>query len=232
MLSFLVYHYNQLFRLTFREALRRYSMPLLGLIVVVCGVAYYLFFDTRRRHGVGARAPATLTPAPAAAPGLVRSPTIPSETRRRVTCSTKQVFFRERAGVGDAAGPDAYALQGVSSLCLLSKACDLYLITQVADDKEEEQLRALLLDSGAVAAGLDPRKVLFCSTPAGRGSMVRQLAPTLHIDADVVPLRALLPHIPKLVLIGDRPGPSDLMNVPGVVTQFDSIDAFVRTAPQ
>eukprot|EP01132_Coremiostelium_polycephalum_P003738 gene3738-4657_t len=67
-------------------------------------------------------------------------------------------------------------------LIRIAKESDLYIITQIEDETEEDQVNNLLKQYGIFDAGLNPFKVLFCATTQGRGHMSRQLESTLHID--------------------------------------------------
>lgn len=73
----------------------------------------------------------------------------------------------------------------VEMLMEIAKACDLYLIARVLDDKSEERVLAALDEAGVFKiGGFNRNKVLFCSTESGRISFVRQLEPDWHIDTD------------------------------------------------
>ena len=82
---------------------------------------------------------------------------------------------------------------------LLVSATDLYLITVVSSDEEEERARAAL--QAAVQAGVNATKLLFCSTSTGKSSMIRQLEPAMHIDDDGTLLESIQRFVPRLLLI-------------------------------
>lgn len=73
----------------------------------------------------------------------------------------------------------------VETLMEIAKACDLYLMARVLDDKSEERVLAALDEVGVFKIrGFNRNKVLFCSTESGKISFVRQLEPDWHIDTD------------------------------------------------
>jgi len=84
-------------------------------------------------------------------------------------------------------------------LCELAKSSELFLITQTDDDEVERLVVDALETSGVFAAGMNRLHVLFCSTTAGRGSIVRQLEPDTHIDDRN--LTMLAQFIPQVVTI-------------------------------
>ena len=108
--------------------------------------------------------------------------------------------------------------------------CDLYIITQCSSDAAEEAVRAALLESGVVDAGLCHHKILFCETQIGRGAMARQLEPSLHIDSSARTLQSLAPFVP--LLLGVRtPENAEVLDhllVPNLTTVDDISDYFVR----
>jgi len=114
----------------------------------------------------------------------------------KVTCSTLgTVFKRDRSDWVLASDSE---LSGLSKLCQRS---DVYLITEVNSDEQEEYFKNLLRSSCLIQAGLDPLKILFCSSQEGRRHMVRQLEPALHIDANEEVATNLQPYIAELVVI-------------------------------
>lgn len=73
----------------------------------------------------------------------------------------------------------------VETLIEIAKACDLYLMARVLDDKSEERVFTALDEVGIFKiGGLNRNKVLFCSIESGKTSFVRQLEPDWHIDTD------------------------------------------------
>eukprot|EP01118_Nematostelium_gracile_P014478 TRINITY_DN5654_c0_g1_i1.p1 TRINITY_DN5654_c0_g1~~TRINITY_DN5654_c0_g1_i1.p1 ORF type:complete len:229 (+),score=38.56 TRINITY_DN5654_c0_g1_i1:95-781(+) len=91
--------------------------------------------------------------------------------------------------------------EGIAALLKLLTNNDLYLITKVNSDQEEVTIMKLLDESGVFWAGLNPNKVLFCSTEEGRGHMARQLSVHMHIDESPQVLNFLKPFVPSLVQI-------------------------------
>eukprot|EP01018_Ginkgo_biloba_P017752 Gb_06151 [translate_table: standard] len=104
----------------------------------------------------------------------------------------------------------------VEVLLEIAKACDLYLITRVLDDKSEERVLSALDVVGVfTVGGLDKNKVLFCSTEAGRSSFVRQLEPDWHIDTDVEKISQLSKFIRYQLHISPIVSQHDASNVFG-----------------
>ncbi|EFA85040.1 splicing factor [Heterostelium album PN500] len=89
------------------------------------------------------------------------------------------------------------------TLLRLASTADLYLLTQITDDNEEEMVINLLKSYGIFEAGLNPHKVLFCSTTQGRAHIARHLESILHIDDDLTALTMLKPHVQFLTFIFD-----------------------------
>ncbi|PHJ19238.1 transmembrane protein [Cystoisospora suis] len=84
------------------------------------------------------------------------------------------------------------------SLCSWSK---LYVFVQVKDDEEEHQVMHLLERIKAFDHGLQRYRVMFSSTREGRASMVRQLQPLTHIDADGFIAITLDGKVPNVVCL-------------------------------
>jgi hypothetical protein len=76
-------------------------------------------------------------------------------------------------------------LEGIEFLQKVKKRrnLDLYLISEVSSDKEEEIIQKLLIKNG-IFDEVSVHKCLFCSTLKGRESMIRQLEPTLLMEKD------------------------------------------------
>jgi hypothetical protein len=76
-------------------------------------------------------------------------------------------------------------LDGIEFLQKVKKRrnLDLYLISEVSNDKEEEMIQNLLVKN-EIFDDVSIHKCLFCSTPKGRESMIRQLEPTLLLEKD------------------------------------------------
>jgi len=112
-------------------------------------------------------------------------------------------------------------------LCELAKSSELFLITQTDDDEVERLVVDALETSGVFAAGMNRLHVLFCSTTAGRGSIVRQLEPDTHIDDDETVLSNLERFIGKLVCISPAgAGNSSTATVPQKVRRLSSLASY------
>ncbi|EPT27633.1 putative transmembrane protein [Toxoplasma gondii TgCatPRC2] len=87
------------------------------------------------------------------------------------------------------------AIDPFLSLCSWSK---LFVFVQVNTDEEEQQVLDELEKLQAFERGLQRHRVMFSSTRNGRASMVRQLQPLTHIDADdfiAVTLEGKVPNV-------------------------------------
>ncbi|ELR25414.1 Peroxin 22 (Pex22), putative [Acanthamoeba castellanii str. Neff] len=124
---------------------------------------------------------------------------------RRVSCATRGVVleFDNDADADAAAGHHRPRLieSAVPVLLLLARYTDLYLITECDDDSTEEAVRSLLAARGLLAAGLNPHKALFCSTPLGRVHMARQLESHMHIDGNAAVAEGLHRHVARLGVV-------------------------------
>lgn len=63
----------------------------------------------------------------------------------------------------------------------LSGNTELYIITQCFSDEQEQVIYNYFINILS-QYGLNHHKLLFCSTPIGRGHIARHLESTLHID--------------------------------------------------
>ena len=75
---------------------------------------------------------------------------------------------------------------------LLDRGLDVYLLAHVASDVGEAVVRGALEAEGILGAGpgqVSPHRLLLCGTQIGKVSVVRQLEPELHIDADAETVR-------------------------------------------
>ncbi|CAK9006103.1 unnamed protein product [Durusdinium trenchii] len=103
--------------------------------------------------------------------------------------------------LGTSAEP-AVALSAFLALC---RGCEVF--TFAAEATEEETLE-LLSSAGAFDAGLQRHRVMFSSTLAGRGSMVRQLQPLLHLETSQEVVETLQGKVPEVRLVTPRELPS------------------------
>ncbi|KAK2080938.1 hypothetical protein QBZ16_000792 [Prototheca wickerhamii] len=132
----------------------------------------------------------------------------------------RQLLSKHRtAQSGPAASPsgesNAAALEEGASLAsaraaealraLLDRGLDVYLLAHVASDVGEAVVRGALEAEGLLGAGpgqVSPHRLLLCGTQIGKVSVVRQLEPELHIDADAETVAELQRFIPRLALVG------------------------------
>eukprot|EP00933_Yihiella_yeosuensis_P008815 TRINITY_DN11447_c5_g1_i1.p1 TRINITY_DN11447_c5_g1~~TRINITY_DN11447_c5_g1_i1.p1 ORF type:complete len:214 (+),score=28.48 TRINITY_DN11447_c5_g1_i1:72-644(+) len=96
----------------------------------------------------------------------------------------------------------------VSVFLELCKSCEVFPIALVENDKAESEVIANLESMGAFAAGLRRHRLMFCSTAAGRGSMVRQLQPDLHLEATPTVAETLSGKVKEVRLLGTAEFPT------------------------
>eukprot|EP00667_Euglena_gracilis_P019939 EG_transcript_21449 len=83
----------------------------------------------------------------------------------------------------------------------LAGSCDLYILKQVSHDREEAEVMRVCEDANLIKNGLDPCKILFCSTRKGKEAIGRQLSPALYIDSDELTISYLAAHLPHVTLV-------------------------------
>jgi hypothetical protein len=99
------------------------------------------------------------------------------------------------------------------------KAVDTYLLAHVPDDIGQAVVAGAMEAAGLLGKGtnqLPPHKLLFCSTLEGKASIVRQIEPELHIDAQSVTIEDLKRFIPQLLHVhapGSQPAALEAQNV-------------------
>jgi len=96
---------------------------------------------------------------------------------------------------------------GIGAILRLIPQNDVFLLTQVNCVEEEREVMRLLEETGILWAGLDPAKVLFCSTVQGRTHIAKQLEVQLYIDDSFEVIDALKDFLPRLLYI--TPFPSE-----------------------
>ena len=66
------------------------------------------------------------------------------------------------------------------------------------DDVEEAAVLSELARIGLFDCGLKRHKVLTCGTMQGQQAIARQIAPSIHVDADVDVVKYIAAHVPYL----------------------------------
>eukprot|EP00199_Chlamydomonas_sp_CCMP681_P005932 CAMPEP_0119108388 /NCGR_PEP_ID=MMETSP1180-20130426/14104_1 /TAXON_ID=3052 ORGANISM="Chlamydomonas cf sp, Strain CCMP681" /NCGR_SAMPLE_ID=MMETSP1180 /ASSEMBLY_ACC=CAM_ASM_000741 /LENGTH=260 /DNA_ID=CAMNT_0007093995 /DNA_START=8 /DNA_END=790 /DNA_ORIENTATION=+ len=122
---------------------------------------------------------------------------------RKVTISVAGVLFEEQHAHQLSVG--ATVLPEVVPIMLeFAQVVDCYLLAHVVDDVGQAAVTGALEASGLIGSGLGQipaHKLLLCSTQVGKVSMVRQLEPELHIDAESSTIHELKRFMPQLVHI-------------------------------
>lgn len=69
----------------------------------------------------------------------------------------------------------------------LSSKYRIFLITEVPSEGGEDHQKALkLIQSLIDCEAIQEHRAMFCTTPKGKESLVRQLSADLHIDCDAL----------------------------------------------
>lgn len=91
-----------------------------------------------------------------------------------------------------------------AALLRVAECADVHLVTTLPEDSDALEAATIdVLASGGIfaAGGCERYKALFCSTEDGRGPIVRQLAPALHVDCNAKVLEYLAPHLPRVACV-------------------------------
>jgi hypothetical protein len=123
--------------------------------------------------------------------------------KRTITLTTPGVLLLQ--STPDELQEGAEVVAGIPELVHeMAKVVDLYLITRIVDDIGQAAVLGALEASGVVGDGLGavkPHRVLFCSSPEGVVSMVRQIEPDLHVDSSSATISDLKRFMPRLLHI-------------------------------
>ncbi|TYZ68689.1 hypothetical protein PybrP1_006622 [[Pythium] brassicae (nom. inval.)] len=112
--------------------------------------------------------------------------------RTATVCADALLLHKESAQPAWASADAAAALADLLQLA------DVYVLCVVRDAGDQAamgRLRAFL----SALSGLQPHKVLFCTTAVGKVAFVRQLEPQLHVEVDQNVVRDLEKHVPRIV---------------------------------
>ncbi|KAI8060018.1 hypothetical protein BC940DRAFT_312970 [Gongronella butleri] len=124
--------------------------------------------------------------------------------RRRVTLSLKNtVLWNPSNDMENSV--HAFKSDALTFLKALVRQHEVYIVAQVNNDEEREQLAALLEETPL--EGFDPRKIVWCEKEEGKVHLVRHLESQIHIEGgweqddgeDVV--RQLKPFVPKIIWV-------------------------------
>jgi len=199
--------------------------PIIVAILVIC-ICLVLF---RPRRKPIARAGAATAEPPSSTAAASNSRTAASTSSRGPVQSISVVgtIIEYRAGRPQLLPEAAAALQRIGA------ACEVYLVTQLPVDSDE--LEAATLDTLRSAGvfgtpGCDSRKALFCSTEDGRGSIVRQLGPSTHLDTSPKVLQYLAPHLPQVVYIDEACRPLEVPK--GSLSVVKSLSEYASLYPE
>jgi len=150
-------------------------MILATLFCILVGIIIFLLSDAATQSD----SPTRHSPPPAV-------PNHNHVRKRVVSVTLDGILFSKASGNG----PGGFvvhesAAEAMSSLCTAST---VVAIAKVSSSDEEQTVRALVTRLKLFESGLEPHRLLFCTTDYGRGCMVRQLNPTLHFESspDVV----------------------------------------------
>eukprot|EP00298_Acanthocystis_sp_HF-20_P012637 c19988_g1_i1.p1 GENE.c19988_g1_i1~~c19988_g1_i1.p1 ORF type:complete len:196 (+),score=71.15 c19988_g1_i1:29-589(+) len=117
----------------------------------------------------------------------------------RVTISTSMILTKSENG------DFSISNEVVEAITKISSKCDIFLITRVDTDSEEQLAHKALQDSGIFQNGLvNELKAIYCSKEEGRISIVRQIEPHLHVDGSEDIVKALQPYTKKICFISEQ----------------------------
>ena len=138
---------------------------------------------------------------------------------RRVVISVPGVLLEEW-GPGELQEGASLRRGAGALLRELAGAAECYLIAHVADDIGQAVVTGALESAHLLGGGgggrVPAHRLLFCSTLAGKVSLVRQLEPDLHIDghaATIEELRRFMPQLLHIVAPGDKPAGGGAVNI-------------------
>ncbi|ORY72826.1 hypothetical protein LY90DRAFT_666934 [Neocallimastix californiae] len=92
----------------------------------------------------------------------------------------------------------------ISTLFVLSDNFDIYIVIQVKDENEQNEIFNSISKHEIFTTGiLDINKVLFCSTAPGKGHIARHIESYIFVDDDVENINNFSKFIPKIICISD-----------------------------
>ncbi|KAI8894745.1 hypothetical protein BC833DRAFT_603799 [Globomyces pollinis-pini] len=124
------------------------------------------------------------------------------QSKKIITISTKNILLWNASS--DPTQPIiAFKESAIAFLKSLLKTSDWspILISVISSDQEEVAIQQLLHSTGLYSNGLDPKKVLFCSTKEGVVHITRHINPKLHMDTNVDTVAALAPHLTRCIYV-------------------------------
>ncbi|PRP87095.1 hypothetical protein PROFUN_04831 [Planoprotostelium fungivorum] len=143
----------------------------------------------------------------------------------RICVSANGVLFKNRQSPQD---NFVEISQEIAALLRLVGQNDVYIITRVDTDEEEKKINRLLDETGVLWAGMNPNKVLFCSTEKGKVHMARQLDLQLYIDDNYEVISDLRPFVPQLLHVSEQLPTQAEQNVSVSKALSDFVHSFPR----
>lgn len=101
-------------------------------------------------------------------------------------------------------------------------------INPASDD--ESRILKVLEELGLLDAGIERHRIIFCETDVGKEHIVRHIHPEIHIDYSGTTSRQLLPHLPRIYLVGPSRMDADCMPLSGDPCRPDSRHAVADPA--
>jgi len=98
------------------------------------------------------------------------------------------------------------------------------MLARVEDDIGQAAVTGALEAAGLLGLGpaqLPPQRLLFCSTQAGKLSIVRQIEPELHMDGDAATVEELRRFVPHLLCMGGGGGGAAGLGVASLAEYFE-----------
>ncbi|ORX55963.1 hypothetical protein BCR36DRAFT_174802 [Piromyces finnis] len=120
----------------------------------------------------------------------------------------------------------------ISTLFALSDNFDIYIVIQVKDENEQNEIYSAISRHEIFKTGvLNINKVLFCATAPGKGHIARHIEPYIFVDDNVEIIDNFSKFIPKSICItNSNPSSLKAKNNVEVVDSLDRISSSLLTA--
>lgn len=126
----------------------------------------------------------------------------------RITISTCGVLFQE---------DECHQLKRCATLVphardlveALSYFGRVYLVTQVLDDRSQENAVRSLREGGICGTLVEDHHCLFCEKHVSKVSIARQVEPCVHVDAERATASELQRFLPRVLLVSKMAGAAD-----------------------
>ncbi|CAJ1355824.1 unnamed protein product, partial [Effrenium voratum] len=131
-----------------------------------------------------------------------------SESKRDAKPSSRQKRVVSLCLDGLLLSPTGCAESVRAKFLSLCAGCEVYAFALAESDEAEKEKAQALAELGAFDAGLKRHRLMFSSSCSGRGSMVRQLQPQLHLETEPAVAEQLQGKVPEVRVVGASDLPS------------------------